>query len=246
MTNEVGSDVDDKKETVRLKKKKYRELNRAKISENYRRYVRENLHPDYGVWKNMKARCHWSKHRSYKNYGGRGIAVCDRWRESFDNFIADMGPRPEPRHLYSIDRYPDRNGNYEPGNCRWTTMKSQCNNTRKNLEYKLATDENTEVLYLDTLMTLKELSDITLIHIDVVKYRYCDALIKGENFSNDPERLARYIVDPFGSARMYMFLGKPYTMKELELISGFSRSLIKDRIKLGWQIERIMETPPIL
>lgn len=79
---------------------------------------------EYSIWAAMKARCY---DESNSSYGGRGIAVCERWLTSFANFLADMGPRPSPAH--SIDRR-NNNGNYEPGNCRWATPKVQANNTR--------------------------------------------------------------------------------------------------------------------
>lgn len=77
----------------------------------------------------INQRCEREALPEYKNYGGRGIKVCDRWRNSFEAFYADMGPRPSKKH--SVDRI-DNDGDYEPGNCRWATAKEQCNNTRKN------------------------------------------------------------------------------------------------------------------
>jgi hypothetical protein len=77
----------------------------------------------------MHDRCTKEKRDSYKHYGGRGITVCEHWNE-FENFFADMGPKPSPEH--EIDRYPNNDGNYEPGNCRWATRTQQTNNTRVN------------------------------------------------------------------------------------------------------------------
>lgn len=89
---------------------------------------------EYRVWVQMKARCTNPNIPNYVNYGGRGIMVCDRWRNNFQNFIDDIGLRPSKYH--SLDRI-DPNGNYEPSNCRWATVHVQTRNRRNNhwIEY---------------------------------------------------------------------------------------------------------------
>jgi len=84
---------------------------------------------EYHIWSQMKTRCLCSTVPGFKDYGGRGIKVCDRWRNSFAAFIQDMGPRPSLAH--SIDRV-NNDGNYEPGNCRWAIGREQARNTRRN------------------------------------------------------------------------------------------------------------------
>lgn len=85
---------------------------------------------EYAIWEGIVRRCTNPRVKEWALYGGRGITVCDRWRASFVNFLADVGARPSKRH--SIDRYPDRNGNYEPGNVRWATQREQMRNMSRN------------------------------------------------------------------------------------------------------------------
>jgi hypothetical protein len=85
--------------------------------------------PEYRCWVDLKQRCTNPRNRRYADYGGRGIAVCERWLNSFTAFLADMGQRPGPE--YSLDRV-DNDGPYAPGNCRWATQSEQQRNRRDN------------------------------------------------------------------------------------------------------------------
>ena len=111
----------------------------------------------YGSWAAMKCRCTNANHVAYKHYGGRGISVCPRWLDSFENFLADLGERPVG---FTLDRInPD--GNYEPGNCRWVVPEIQGNNRRSN-----------HLLTCDGVsLTLSEWSDVTGIKSTTLRER---------------------------------------------------------------------------
>jgi hypothetical protein len=83
----------------------------------------------YRIWTLIIQRCRNPNNPAYPRYGGRGITICDQWRESFEEFASSIGDRPSPTH--SIDRI-NNDGNYEPGNVRWATKEEQGNNSRKN------------------------------------------------------------------------------------------------------------------
>ncbi len=128
--------------------------------------------PEFMCWLDMKRRCFNPKIKNYHRYGGRGITVCDEWKNSFQVFMRDMGPRPQSdgaRSAYSIDRK-DNDGNYEPGNCRWATKKEQVNNTGRN--HKVTFDGETR--------TLAEWAEILKVDASTVSAR----LVRGWSESN--------------------------------------------------------------
>jgi hypothetical protein len=114
--------------------------------------------PTWKTWMSMINRCTNRKHKHFADYGGRGIAISDRWMK-FENFLEDMGERPQSKTLDRIDN----NGNYEPGNCRWATKKEQCNNSRANII----------VYFRGERMTLAQAAEIVGVRYGTLYHRLC-------------------------------------------------------------------------
>ena len=107
----------------------------SKRGDNLRRHGKSGT-PEHRAWCCMMTRCYWLRpsDKSYPWYQGAGVTVCERWH-NFSDFLADMGPKPSPKH--SLDRFPNAFGNYEPGNCRWATPKEQARNWKnRNVLYE--------------------------------------------------------------------------------------------------------------
>lgn len=121
--------------------------------------ARSGKSAQYLIYRGMIRRCYNKANKSYHRYGGRGIAVCERWLNSFTDFLEDVGRRPSPAH--SLDRYPDPDGNYEPGNCRWATQVEQQNN-RTN---------NRIVIRNGQRMTLTQLAEMAVVDAPTLAYR---------------------------------------------------------------------------
>jgi hypothetical protein len=120
---------------------------------------RINKSSEYRAWCNIRNRCLNHNVKSYKDYGGRGIKVCDAWLNSFENFLKDMGEKPSEKH--TIDRI-DVNGNYEPSNCRWATTVEQSRNKR-----------NTVLISYDgKSLTLSEWSELTGVKRSTLSMRF--------------------------------------------------------------------------
>lgn len=184
--------------------------------------------PELSVWRNMIRRCHNPGATNYKDYGGRGIAVCGRWRQSFAAFLADVGPRPSPGH--SIDRI-DVNGGYEPGNCRWATRQEQARNRR----------DNVWITWDGVTRCLTEWAEITGLKAKTIEGR----LARGV-----PVRLAMTLPKSNGSHprtsnRLLTYKGVTHCLEEWARLIGINPTTLGQRLGRGWSVAKALRTPKL-
>lgn len=130
---------------------------------------------EYRAWIAMKTRCENSNTPYWNLYGGRGIAVCERWSSSFKEFYSDMGPKPKGK--FGVDRI-NVEGNYEPENCRWANSKTQCRNTRT----------NHRVQQNGSMITLAEAVEGTSLKYNTILYRLKRGWTVEQALSLGPQR----------------------------------------------------------
>jgi AraC-like DNA-binding protein len=170
----------------------------------------------YRSWAGMISRCSNPKDKDYADYGGRGIRVCPRWKESFANFGDDMGPKPNGM---SLDRR-DNNGNYEPANCRWATRSMQMNNTRR----------NRHITFNRETLTLTEWARRRGVHPGTLYNRL--------QHGWEVERA----LTPVRNELRYRTTLKTVSRWARELgLSDLSYSTVKQRLQRGWPMDAIFE-----
>ncbi len=158
--------------------------------------------PEWKAWNSMVQRCTCTTHASWKHYGGRGIKVCKRWLV-FENFYADMGPRPEGM---SLDRIDNAKG-YKPSNCRWATQHEQQNNRRSNVHLTL--DGQTK--------TLKEWATHFGVAYPVAKYRHARGMPTAEVFAASPRKAYGRTIEFKGKAKTISQWAKHYRVSYLTM-----------------------------
>lgn len=177
------------------------------------RHPKKDYRRLYDVYRGMIRRCFNVNQKQYKDYGGRGITVCDEWLETFDNF-ADWALESGYAEGLTLDRV-DNDGDYEPGNCRWATRQEQCRNKRNNLL----------ITYRGETKCLRSWCDELALPYDQMRNRIV-------NYGWSPERAFEERIHCFDESIMHD--AKAH---------GLNPRLVYDRIRLGWDYEKAINTP---
>lgn len=181
---------------------------------------------EYICWMNMKRRCFDKNNSEYHNYGGRGIKVCDRWLNSFENFLEDMGKLPF--RGATLDRI-NVNGGYGPNNCRWATMKEQANNTRR----------SHFITYNGKTKTLSGWADEIGVNYSALENR----IRRGwgiEKALTAPIRETYY-----SKNRTFELFGTRKTASEWARLSPMSTDSFLSRLRKGWELTQALVFPPM-
>lgn len=178
---------------------------------------------EYRIWTGIKSRCYNPNRACWERYGKVGIRVCDRWLNSFENFLADMGKCPEGME---IDRWPNQRGNYDPNNCRWATLKQQARNKRNN---RILTVRGVTAC-------LAELCDKFGLPYKMVQWRLDDGWPVEEAFFSPPGPRRKNLIIYDGSA---------LTITEWSKRLNIGLDTLCVRLKRGWSVERTLSTRPL-
>lgn len=179
---------------------------------------------EYRVWRQMRMRCELPTHRQFKDYGGRGIQVCERW-QVFVNFLADMGPRPSGR---SLDRRENDQG-YSPENCRWATKEEQATNKRST---RWADVDGKKVPLID-LARQAGLNPGTV-------YARIDA---GWSWQDAVGKTVKQALKERPGAALYSYMGETRSLTDWAQKLGVSKVLLSKRLDRGWTFKQAVETP---
>ena len=177
--------------------------------------------PTYHTWAMMKQRCNNDKGHAFDRYGGRAIAVCERWQNSFTAFLEDMGEKPEGM---SLDRI-DNDGDYCPENCRWATMKEQANNTRRT-RYVVV---NGKKMLATVVAAMNGISRSTISQ----RIAHGWSIEQAVGLEDHPVASAIAIGD------------ETMTMAQWAAQLGISRQAVDQRIKNGWDVQEALTTPKV-
>ncbi len=184
---------------------------------------RNSRNPTYTIWASMKARCLNPNNGCYARYGGRGITVCDRWRDSFEAFLADMGERPT--HHHSLERN-DNDGPYCPDNCRWATRSEQARNRRS----------SHLVTFNGEAKTIAEWAEATGLSYDLIERR-----LNAQGWT--PERTFSAAIQR-NRGRLITLGSETHTLVGWSKITGFSQRTITTRLdEKGWTVDQALTVP---
>lgn len=175
-------------------------------------------HPLYQMWNGMKQRCSNPRNPKYKNYGGRGIQVCDRWLD-FSNFIEDMGEAPQGMSINRINN----DGNYEPSNCQWATPKEQSNNQRSNRVLEFNGKKQTLAQWAEEL-----------------NINYGTLLDRLNEEWSIEDALTTSVIK---NTRVITFEGKTKNITEWANGLNIHYMTLHTRLKRGWSVKKALTTP---
>lgn len=184
---------------------------------------RRGVSVEYDAWRSMIQRCTNPARKDFDRYGGRGIRVCEEWNapEGFSRFLAHVGPRPSTAH--SIDRFPNMDGNYEPGNVRWATREEQ-NNNRSN---------NRVLSFRGERRTMSEWARIVGLSVQTISERLRAGWSVERSLMARPARYG-----------MLTFRGQTKPLKTWCRLLDLNVGTVRGRIRRGWSSERAFTQKP--